>query len=440
MRLWCRCGVARWGASCVSRREGLRRRSGNDPAAMRDDDRPFDDDRSLRDFRRIADKKAMQAQALGEATAAVAKRLRMRRFTWVRAENAVYDDKCWRLVARMAGAPLHLVEAMVLRLDLYASANRPRGSVEGFSIAALAAYWAMPNDDVLARIYAAFEHPDIGWIDQDHVVTFWDRNPDTEDTTAADRTHRSKAFKKAMKTLGGYKFHGHLSEPQYAERVRELFALREETRRGHFPRGELVRRLDLLLNLSPVIEAHVVSTVSTVSLTARSDQNITQSGDAVDNGAAAPGGEAQKLSEGQADAAPSSPQNEEHAQEWLDKEGGRLVVERMNVRPTRAATLIERWLRQVNQSHADLAAILRSAAAPGLKGELRTGAAFHVLVSDECGRRRRVIEEGPRFAMGPAGRPQQNPAAAQQDAPPMQQVRDGDSSRDKAPPRKAVGQ
>jgi hypothetical protein len=395
VRLWRRSGVGQWGLGCVSRREGQRRRSGDDAAAM------IDDDRSFRDFQCIADKRAMQAQALGAATAAVAKKIRMRRFTWVRAENEVYNDDIWRLVARMAGAPLHLVEIVVLRLDLFASKNRPRGSLDGFSIAALAARWNMANDDMLARIYAALEHPDIGWIDQDHLVTFWDRNPDTEDTTAADRTHRSKAFKKAMKTLGGYQRQGHLSDQQYAERVRELFALREETRRGHFPRGELMRRLDLLLNLSPAARAHDVSTVTTVSLTARSDQNLSQSGDAVDNRAAAASGPAERLSEGQAVVPASSPQDDEAAKAWLEGEGRRIVVERMDVTPTRAANKIERWLGLVDQSHRIVADAIAGAAGPNLNGQLRNAATFHVMIENEVARQRRLMEQGPKLAMGP---------------------------------------
>ncbi|MGD0333926.1 MAG: hypothetical protein ABSA90_11815 [Xanthobacteraceae bacterium] len=92
-----------------------------------------------------------------------------------------------------------LIEALVIRLEVFANANLPRGSLEGFSLAALAAYWDLPNEDELARVYAALKHPDVGWIDQDHLVTFWERNPDVEDTTAAERQRRFRARRKEEK-------------------------------------------------------------------------------------------------------------------------------------------------------------------------------------------------------------------------------------------------
>jgi hypothetical protein len=124
-----------------------------------------------------------------------AKKQRTRRFAWCRLDHAMLDDLRWRLVARVAAAPLALVEAVIVRLETFASANRPRGSIEGFSIQALAAHWDV-DDDVLARIWAALSRLDVGWLDQGYVVSFWDRNPDTEDTTAAERQRRFRARRK----------------------------------------------------------------------------------------------------------------------------------------------------------------------------------------------------------------------------------------------------
>jgi len=369
----------------------------------RDDDRrPFGDDRSMRDFRRIADKEAMQTKALAEATAATAKRLRMRRFTWCRAENAVYDDKKWRRVARMAGAPLHLVEAFVLRLDLHASAATPRGSLDPFVVEDLAAHWGLANEDVLGRIYAALEHPDIGWIDQDHLVTFWPRNPDTEDTTAADRQDRSKAFKRAMKTIADYARSGQIDSVRRLQMEKELFALRDEGRRGHFPRGELHRRLNALTQLSTAETAHDVTAVTTVSITPRADQTFSKSGETVDNRTAVASGESAELSKGQVPWAAIDPQAAQ-AELWLDRQGKQLVTERMNATPSRAATLIERWLRRVGGSHRDLAEIITSAAARGLGGRLLNAAQFDLTIGESCDRRRSLIEDGAQLAMGPAG-------------------------------------
>ncbi|MCC6172044.1 MAG: hypothetical protein IT481_08450 [Gammaproteobacteria bacterium] len=123
----------------------------------------------------------------------------MRRYTWCRIHHDLVDDTRWRLVARMSGAPQHIVEAFVVRLDIYASANRPRGSVDGFNVVALAAHWNLPSEEQLARIYAALEHPQVGWIDQDQIVTFWERNPDVEDPTAAERKRRQRAKQREAK-------------------------------------------------------------------------------------------------------------------------------------------------------------------------------------------------------------------------------------------------
>jgi hypothetical protein len=145
------------------------------------------------------DKFNRTAQRLGEIMAAAEKKRKMRRFTWYRDHAAVVDDARWSLVARMTGAPLPIVEAFQRRLDLFANSNTPRGSLEGFSVSALSARWGLSDDDLLARIYAAMETPEVGWIDQDHLVTFWDRNPDVEDTTAAERMRRMRARRRAAK-------------------------------------------------------------------------------------------------------------------------------------------------------------------------------------------------------------------------------------------------
>ncbi len=68
--------------------------------------------------------------------------------------------------ANLADAALHLVEAMVVRLEVYASSNKPIGSVRGFPVAAVAAHWDL-SVERLERIYAALKHPDVRWIDHD---------------------------------------------------------------------------------------------------------------------------------------------------------------------------------------------------------------------------------------------------------------------------------
>jgi hypothetical protein len=280
------------------------------------------------------------AQRLGEILAATEKKKRMRRFTWCRDHAAVADDLRWKLVARMAGAPLHLVEAFQRRLDLFGNANNPRGSLEGFSIPALAAHWALPGDEVLGRIYAAMEDPQVGWIDQEHLVTFFERNPDVEDPTAAERMRRMR------------------------ERRRAAQAAATAAAASFPPAGAVTR--------------------NNRNVTARSDQNRTK-GPAVDNfgdrppsgasGTAAGSGEAAGLG---AAAPPGTTDAAATAARWLETEGLRIVIERMNETRTLAATRLARWRDQgLGGDAAALAAVLKAADATDY-----VGARFHNLVVD----------------------------------------------------------
>jgi hypothetical protein len=140
---------------------------------------------------------AVTSAAQADATARKAeKRNNMRRFTWCRLHHELFHAPLWRLVARRAGVPMYMVRLFVIELEVFASTNTPRGSVEGLNVEAMAADWALPDGDALARIYAALEQPDIGWLDQEHIVSFHDRNPDTVDDKAAERMRRMRARRK----------------------------------------------------------------------------------------------------------------------------------------------------------------------------------------------------------------------------------------------------
>ncbi len=69
----------------------------------------------------------------------------------------------WRQVANLADVPLFLLEAAIIRLEVFASSNKPIGSVRGFPIEALAAHWDLPLER-LQRIFAALKNE--GWIDK----------------------------------------------------------------------------------------------------------------------------------------------------------------------------------------------------------------------------------------------------------------------------------
>ena len=267
----------------------------------------------------------------------------MRRFTWFRTWNSTLDEPRWRLVARMAGSPQHLVEAFVIRLDAFANTNTPRGSLEGFSIAALSAHWNLSNDEVLGRIYAALEHPDVGWIDQDFLVTFFERNPDVEDATNAARQSRHRAKLKARKR---------------AQLGEGLDASSTVTRYGRY-------------------------------VPHRSDQIIKQvSGDDFEK-SAGPGasGAPRGLSDVGAGGAVvqtdtgESGEGDVDPRLWLASEGKRIVIERLQVTATLADTRLERWLRDLEGSHAALAGIVRAA-----DRQDYIGARFHNLIVDQVKR------------------------------------------------------
>ncbi len=141
----------------------------------------------------------------------------LRRYTWSRLHTDLLDDFRWSLVARRANAPLPLVEAVLIRLENHANRSRPRGYVGDFSAEGLAARWNVDAETV-ARIYAQLEASDIGWIDQDQLVTFWARNPDMVDETAADRQQRVRDRKKGMKQLADLFRRGYITQAQRAER------------------------------------------------------------------------------------------------------------------------------------------------------------------------------------------------------------------------------
>jgi hypothetical protein len=93
--------------------------------------------------------------AVGELEAKAKKR-RTRRSTWCLLDHRTLNDPHWRLIARISSAPLSLIEAVVVRASAFASGNNPRGSIEGFSIAALAHHWDV-DEEVLARVWRTLE-------------------------------------------------------------------------------------------------------------------------------------------------------------------------------------------------------------------------------------------------------------------------------------------
>jgi hypothetical protein len=274
----------------------------------------------------------------------------LKRYSWSRLHTDLLDDVRWSLVARRANAPLPIVEAMLIRLENHANRSRPRGFVGDFSADGMAARWNV-DEDMIGRIYAALEAPDVGWIDQDQIVTFWERNPDVVDETAAERMRRMRARRKQAKEEAA-------------------------AARAGCPQPQAVTR-------------------NTVTVTTRADLIINQE----------EGKKAKRGSPRNEVAAGAVPINSgnigdiEDPELWLAGEGRRLVCERMNIPTPLADTHIERWRRDMpDGSGGAFASILLAAAAAV---PLNRPSHFHVLVTQQLERHIQEQRDGRQLGLMP---------------------------------------
>jgi hypothetical protein len=290
----------------------------------------------------------------------------LRRYTWSRLHTDLLDDFRWSLVAKRANAALPLVEAVLIRLENHANRSRPRGHVGDFTAEGLAARWNV-DADTIGRIYAELEKSDIGWIDQDQIVTFWDRNPDIVDDTAADRQQRVRDRKKGMKQLAAMARQGFITEQQRLEREAALKDSKE-------PKALMAAWADLSTG---------ASRRDSVTVTTRSDQNINQDL----SGKEKRGSSREALGTGFFG----------QAQLWLETEGLALLTVRMTIQRPRAALLIERWSAGLDGDLAGLVAIILGAVRTAAIGE-----AFQTIVENQIGRRQQEAS-GPRLPFPPVG-------------------------------------
>lgn len=247
----------------------------------------------------------------------------LKRYTWSRLHHDLPTMDLWPLVAEMAGSERARVEAFVWRLEIYASTNRPRGSLDGFNIKALAAAWRVPAEE-LVRIYEALGDADVGWIEDDVIVTFWDRNPDSDDDpTAAGRSKRSRKRRKIKLAL--------------AARGASLSEVLDELER------------------QGVGYPNVATTVTRdgVTVTPRADQIKTESGTSTPP---PPHTAAARLAAEEQDTA--GYQDADSAEVWLAFHGKRILVERMQESRARAEQRMARWRAQLGGSPIALAFII----------------------------------------------------------------------------------
>lgn len=313
---------------------------------------------------------------------------RNRRYLWCRLHNGFLDDPLFRVIADMSGRPLYQVIAFVARLESVANQGDPRGYVGDIRPAEFAAALGMPLEDVQA-IYDALVHPEIGWIDQEHVAGFYGRNRDKEDLGAANRQRRKRARRDVRRELSRRQKLGAISAEQRdsVEAVLDtfeddqLYELKSKLRRG------------AALEAALLSTGHALSRRDSVTVTPRADQKIKEE---VENSGSSAWGEKEAAEKG-SDAAGDLPTGHGvTAEQWISGDGKRLVIERLQIQPVLAETYIERWRRDLPNAEA-LKKIIEGADNSGY-----VGARFHTIITDQVKRSRHLAEHGPQLPIGPA--------------------------------------
>jgi hypothetical protein len=118
---------------------------------------------------------------------------RDRRYGWFRKYNDFANHPKWDLVATMTCVEKCRVLAIVDCLLIAGNKGRPRGSIDEFSTLECAVMLRIPAEEV-RRVYKALE--EVGWINQAHLSTWDERQPDREDATTKER---SKRYRKRIK-------------------------------------------------------------------------------------------------------------------------------------------------------------------------------------------------------------------------------------------------
>lgn len=121
---------------------------------------------------------------------------REKRYGWCRLYNDFSDHPKWRLVSARAGVHLAFVQAIVIKILTTAAKARPRGFLGNFDMDECAIATGVPVERV-ARVYRTLMQ--IGWIEDDHIADWLDRQPDSEDPTAAERQRNRRARMKARR-------------------------------------------------------------------------------------------------------------------------------------------------------------------------------------------------------------------------------------------------
>jgi hypothetical protein len=375
---------------------------------------------------------AGRMKQIGEAATKAA---RHRKFHWCRRPNGFSDMPMWGVVADKLGLPLYQVLAFANRLEELGNAaanfGEIRGNLSRFSSIEFAKALGMSAEDV-ARIYAALEHPDIGWIAYDHIADFYDRNPDKEDEGAAERKRRQRLRESIRRQLAKLSMLGKIDESERraieealggAEaELRNLQAklsqaeLRDElSTAGHVTRDGRDTRVDVtrdgrdihpqlknafqelqnavpgsekkLSTTDPVTRDGRMSQCDIVTVTPEQSKDLRAGG--LDNFGDGSGSEGSGLATGQV----------AEATIWLVSSGRQMLIDFMQIRPALAETYLERWRRDI-QDDAALVAIIQGAEQAGY-----IGARFHTIITEQLKRHVARVQHGPQLPLMPP-RPQ----------------------------------
>jgi hypothetical protein len=114
---------------------------------------------------------------------------REKRYDWFRLYNDFLGHPKFRYVAQQCAMSICEVSMIAVALLRTANRSRPRGWVRDFSpIDCGAALDIDPNK--VGEVYRKLE--ELGWIDQDYLATWDERQPDKEDPTNAERQKRHR--------------------------------------------------------------------------------------------------------------------------------------------------------------------------------------------------------------------------------------------------------
>jgi hypothetical protein len=261
----------------------------------------------------------------------------LRRYGWLRLYSDFPTHPKWRAIALQAAVPVAEVVAIATMMLCKANIGRPRGSLADFSVFECAAALDIEPERV-ARAYAALE--DRGWIDQEYLATWDERQPDREDPTVAERVRRHRRKKKV--------------------------------------KMEAERR----------IEEAVGVTRYTVTETPRQDENIEKEKEPSEGRAVTI--EPQKLVPRNSGDSGEKPLPEL----WLETEGLAIVIDRLQCQAPLARVRLDGWRRLLSDDAA-LMGIIWAAAQPDRKRAL-----FAIIVRDGISRRLQDAR-GPQLPLPP---------------------------------------